>query len=231
MGHTQRTRTHGQQTRYGHSISYVMPDDGRGSPIYGTSPNRDLAACGSAGTVAAVPRAQPVFAVARPAHKRQRTTSLVHTPENNCRQYDHRSSSNNVAMEVTTGDNNGACSDGSSDWDDWADAMVAQGQPTEAAVAAAVDDNVGLGPGSAHAEEEAWVRSMIEQGTDASVVQEEDSRAWDYVLEMAVQEADGDGERQGTGEWVSDNWAMFCLSFDELRRILGCWLVFSPGTF
>lgn len=88
-------------------------------------------------------------------------------------------------------------SDASSDWDDWADAMVAQGQPADD-TAAPIEGNSGacLEVGPEAEEEEAWVRSMIEQGSDGSVVQGVDSRAWDYVLQMAVE---GDDRAH---EWV-----------------------------
>lgn len=75
-----------------------------------------------------------------------------------------------------------------SDWDDWADAMVAQGEPADTVTATG---GAGEVPGGAAAageeEEEAWVKSMMDQGTDRSVVQDADSRAWDYVLQMAVE--------------------------------------------
>lgn len=90
-----------------------------------------------------------------------------------------------------------AASDASSDWDDWADAMVAQGQPpddTPVPTEGNSGDFLEVGPEAE--EEEAWVRSMIEQGSDGSVVQGVDSRAWDYVLQMAVE---GDDRAH---EWV-----------------------------
>lgn len=98
---------------------------------------------------------------------------------------------NNVAADDPGNALQSADSDASSDWDDWADAMVAQGEPS-AAVAAAATAASAAGQsqeeeGKEAAEEEAWVRSMLEQGTSGSVVQDAHSRAWDYVLQMAVE--------------------------------------------
>lgn len=92
-----------------------------------------------------------------------------------------------------------AASDASSDWDDWADAMVAQGQPPDDTAVPTGGSSSGdcLEEGPEAAEEEAWVRSMVEQGSDGSVVQGVGSRAWDYVLQMAVE-----GDARASHEWV-----------------------------
>lgn len=83
----------------------------------------------------------------------------------------------------------------SSDWEDWADAMEGQDEPARDAAEEAEKNTVeGASDGcrgGPDAEEEAWVKSMVDQGTDCSVVQGADSRAWDYVLEMAIQEVSG----------------------------------------
>lgn len=109
-----------------------------------------------------------------PPVKRQRTASPLLLP----------ASAKHNNEDYNTMD---AASDASSDWDDWADAMVAQGQPPGDATVP-IEGNSGgyLEVGPEAEEEEAWVKSMIEQGSDGSVVQGVDSRAWDYVLQMAV---------------------------------------------
>lgn len=146
-------------------------------------------------------------AVAQRVAKRQRIASSLPIPLGT--KNEHNS---DVDMDATaTPDRQGdrADSDASSDWDDWADAMVAQGEPLEETAAPATGDNNSghtLDP-DGQAEEEAWVRSMIEQGTLGSVVQAADSRAWDYVLQMAVEEESRDAQ-QGSGEWVSERRTM-----------------------
>lgn len=107
-------------------------------------------------------------------------------------------------MEVAAGKDVSGDSDASSDWGDWADAMVATddepAKQTAAAAAITSRGNMG-GLSGEQEEEEAWVRSMIEQGTDGSVVQDADSRAWDYVLQMAVQER---GVRVTVSTYIAD---------------------------
>ena len=147
-------------------------------------------------------------AVAQRVAKRQRT-SLFATPSTN--------ENSDVDMDITAvaaaaaadGHGDGADSEASSDWGDWADAMVAQGEPPGAAAAspATGDNDNGLTERDVQAEDEAWVRGMIEQGTLGSVVQAADSRAWDYVLQMAVEE-EGRDAQQRCGEWVRERRAM-----------------------
>ncbi|CAN0026924.1 unnamed protein product [Scytosiphon promiscuus] len=89
-----------------------------------------------------------------------------------------------------------AASDASSDWDDWADAMVAQGEP---AAEASAEDTAGEGGAgsivdSTGREDDEWVQTMMDQGTLGSVVESVESRAWDYVLQMVV---DGGEEYSG----------------------------------
>lgn len=87
------------------------------------------------------------------------------------------------AMDVT-GESEGSESD-SSDWDGWADAMVSQGDCGDsAAIGAERQDNVFSKTDN---QEEAWIKSMIDQGTDRSVIQKADSRAWEYAIKMAVE--------------------------------------------
>ena len=117
-----------------------------------------------------------------------------------------------VDMDATAaadGQEDGADSEASSDWDDWADAMIGQGEPPEAPSAspAAGDNNNGHTEIDGQAKEEAWVRSMIQQGTLGSVVQAEDSHAWDHVLQMAVEE-EGEDAQWSYGEWVRGRRAM-----------------------
>lgn len=78
----------------------------------------------------------------------------------------------------------------SSDWEDWADAQVAQGDPMDETEKNEVPTNksgVASAKNSTDAEEEAWMRGMMDQGTDGSVVQEMDTKAWEYVLQVAVE--------------------------------------------
>lgn len=115
-----------------------------------------------------------------------------------------------AAAQAADGQGDGADSEASSDWGDWADAMVAQGEPPEAAGTSPTtgDNNNGHIERDGQVEDEAWVRSMIEQGTLGSVVQAADSRAWDYVLQMAVEEEEGRDAQQSYGEWVRERRAM-----------------------
>lgn len=117
-----------------------------------------------------------------------------------------------------------AASDASSDWDDWADAMVAQGEPSSDAAGAASEGVDGDGDDLVRTreerEEEAWVLSMVEQGTERSVVQAAESSAWDYALQMAV-EAEVNAERGLEGEWVraTMNYCMHeCTSYKQLEE-------------
>lgn len=93
-----------------------------------------------------------------------------------------------TAMDVV-GDETGSDSN-SSDWGDWADAMVAQGEPANPGAPGAGSGGA-RGDGSAEtgddAEEEAWMKAMIDQGTECSVVQESDSRGWEYAMQLAVE--------------------------------------------
>lgn len=102
-----------------------------------------------------------------------------------------------VAQPPANGDNSSsrsrAGSNASSDWDDWADAMVAQGEPPgeSAAAGGAPGGGVGGGGGGGMAvdeQDEEWVRSLMEQGTVGSVIEGMESPAWDYVLQMVVEE-------------------------------------------
>ncbi|CBN76620.1 expressed unknown protein [Ectocarpus siliculosus] len=107
-----------------------------------------------------------------------------------------------VAPQPTNGDNSSsrsrADSNASSDWDDWADAMVAQGEPPgeSAAAGGAPGGGVGGGGGGGMAvdeQDEEWVRSLMEQGTVGSVIEGMESPAWDYVLQMVVEERERGG--------------------------------------
>lgn len=143
--------------------------------------------------------------------KRQRT-SLFATPntnENSDVDMDMDAAAV-AAAQAADGQGDGADSEASSDWGDWADAMVAQGEPPEAAGTSPTtgDNNNGHIERDGQVEDEAWVRSMIEQGTLGSVVQAADSRAWDYVLQMAVEEEEGRDAQQSYGEWVRERRAM-----------------------
>lgn len=93
----------------------------------------------------------------------------------------------------------------SSDWGDWADAQVAQSSSPKRVESSSREGTPCEQGGPHSAEEDAWIHSMIDQGTDRSVVQGLDSRAWDYVLQMAVEsEAEGvhGGQLPHMGEWV-----------------------------
>lgn len=101
----------------------------------------------------------------------------------------------------------------SSDWGDWADAQVAQSSSPKREGALSGEGTPGQQGAPPSAEEDAWIRSMMDQGTDRSVVQGAESRAWDYVLQMAVEvEAQGvnDGQLPHRGEWVSV--CKYCIS-------------------
>lgn len=95
---------------------------------------------------------------------------------------------NDDDMDVTTAPadrKSRAGSDASSDWDDWADAMVAQGErPAEAAATGAAAG--GSSPTDGYEDDE-WVRTMMEQ---PSVVLGADNHVWDYVLQMVVEEGE-----------------------------------------
>ena len=81
-----------------------------------------------------------------------------------------------------------AASDASSDWGDWADRQVAQGDSPGDAGAEAVGG--GGAVGSSHGkndEDDQWVRKQMEQ---PSAVLAADDRAWDYVLQMVVDEGE-----------------------------------------
>lgn len=75
-----------------------------------------------------------------------------------------------------------AASDASSDWGDWADAMVAQGERPagEPTTAGAEGDS----PTDGYEDDDEWVRTMMEQ---PSVVLGADNHVWDYVLQMVVE--------------------------------------------
>ena len=192
-----------------------MPNDSQHNPLR----NRPDRSGSSTYTVAAAQRVA----------KRPRIASLATTATPSTNEH----SSSDVDMDVPAaagGRGDGTNSDASSDWDDWADAMVAQGEPPEDSTTPATgDDNTGhtLEP-NAQAQEEAWVRSMIEQGTLGSVVQAADSRAWDYVLQMAVEE-EGRESQQGSGEWVRGNGE--CCVADALRSWCGCGGLIAPQFF
>lgn len=113
-------------------------------------------------------------------HKKQRI-SPPQTPNSTSRETDDN-------MDVTTAPTDPksrAGSDVSSDWDDWADAMVAQGErPTKTE---AVDAAGGGGNPIDRCEEDEWVRTMMEQ---PSVVLDADNHVWDYVLQMVVEEGE-----------------------------------------
>lgn len=145
--------------------------------------------------------------VAQRVAKRQRTSLFATTGTNENSDVDMDVTA--VAAAVADGHGDGANSEASSDWDDWADAMVAQGEPPETAAASPAKGDNDNGPTErdGQAEDEAWVRGMIEQGTLGSVVQAADSRAWDYVLQMAVEE-EGRDAQQSCGEWVRERRAM-----------------------
>ena len=106
----------------------------------------------------------------------------------------------------------GNASDASSDWGDWADAQMTQGgSPKRAGTSAGEGTSGELGarriglPAAADDEDEAWVRSMVDQGTDCSVVQGADSTAWDYVLQMAVEagvRSESGAQLHRRDEWV-----------------------------
>ncbi|CAN0300671.1 unnamed protein product, partial [Ectocarpus sp. 8 AP-2014] len=107
-----------------------------------------------------------------------------------------------VARQPTNGDSSSsrsrADSNASSDWDDWADAMVAQGEPPGESAAAGGAPGGGVGGGggggmAADEQDEEWVRSLMEQGTVGSVIEGMESPAWDYVLQMVVEEREQGG--------------------------------------
>ncbi|CAM9728086.1 unnamed protein product [Ectocarpus sp. 13 AM-2016] len=107
-----------------------------------------------------------------------------------------------VAPQPTNGDNSSGRSridsNASSDWDEWADAMVAQGEFSgeSAAAGRAPGGGVGGGGGGGMAvdeQDEEWVRSLMEQGTVGSVIEGMESPAWDYVLQMVVEERERGG--------------------------------------
>ncbi|CAM9369096.1 unnamed protein product [Ectocarpus fasciculatus] len=100
--------------------------------------------------------------------------------------------------DSSVGNRSRADSNASSDWDDWADAMVAQGEPPgeSAAAGGAPGGGVGGGGGGGMAvdeQDEEWVRSLMEQGTVGSVIEGMESPAWDYVLQMVVEERERGG--------------------------------------
>ncbi|CAM9095403.1 unnamed protein product, partial [Hapterophycus canaliculatus] len=92
-------------------------------------------------------------------------------------------------------------SDASSDWDDWADAMVSQGEPVSEATDAAPAGEAGAGStaDSPKGEDDQWAQTMMDQGTLGSVVEGVESRAWDYVLQMVVD----DGEQSSGATTVA----------------------------
>lgn len=93
-----------------------------------------------------------------------------------------------------------AVSDASSDWDDWADAMVAQGEPVAEAKGAATAGEAGAGSAvdSIDGEDDQWAQTMMDQGTLGSVIEGAESRAWDYVLQMVVDEGEVRGLESGS---------------------------------
>lgn len=80
----------------------------------------------------------------------------------------------------------GSGSESSSDWGEWADALVKQ----ETGVGVdghELDGRGGSGKPVGPADQDAlWAQSMMDQGTHRSVVLNADHEAWDVVLRMAV---------------------------------------------
>lgn len=102
----------------------------------------------------------------------------------------------------------------SSDWEDWANAMVVQGEAADGeAIARESEGREADSSTGPEAEEEAWMKRMMDQGTDRSVVQDADSRAWDYVLQMAVE-----AERSLVGAWSEKRWERNPEKVQNLRR-------------
>lgn len=81
-----------------------------------------------------------------------------------------------------------ADSDASSDWGDWANLQEAQGEPAgEKGAGAAAEGADRTGNKSENEDDEEWVRSQMAQ---PSAVVDADNRAWDYVLQMVVDEGE-----------------------------------------
>lgn len=83
---------------------------------------------------------------------------------------------------VSPGRESRAASDASSDWGDWADKQVAQGEPPGDMTLEAVGEG-GAVDSSGTNEDDQWVLQQMEQ---PSAVLGADNRAWDYVLQQIV---------------------------------------------
>lgn len=91
-----------------------------------------------------------------------------------------------VMMSAGRGESR-AASDASSDWGDWADRQVAQGDTPGDAAVEAVGEGSGVDSSGKNEEDDQWVRKQMEQ---PSAVLSADNRAWDYVLQMVVDEGE-----------------------------------------
>ncbi len=92
-------------------------------------------------------------------------------------------------METTERDSvQCADSDASSDWGDWANLQEAQGEPVGEKEAGAAAEGAGsTGNKSENEDDDEWVRSQMAQ---PSAVVDADNRAWDYVLQMVVDQGE-----------------------------------------
>lgn len=96
-------------------------------------------------------------------------------------------------MEVMSPDWDGrTASEASSDWGDWADRQVAQGETSGDVAAETAGEGSAVDSASNNEEEDQWVRKQLEQ---PSAVLGAENRAWDYVLQQIVLEEGevGDG--------------------------------------
>eukprot|EP00903_Cladosiphon_okamuranus_P017066 g15728.t1 len=127
-----------------------------------------------------------------------------------------------------------AASDASSDWGDWADKQVAQGDTPGDTTMESSREGSGVSSSSGKDEEdEQWVRKQMEQ---PSAVLTADNRAWDYVLQMVVdegeevsgaatvtspvQEVTGAAATEFVSRWLRSNLPIALPSFNALGGLM-----------
>lgn len=84
---------------------------------------------------------------------------------------------------MSAGRESRAASDASSDWGDWADRQVAQGETPADNAAEAAGQSSAVDSSGENEEDDVWVRKQMEQ---PSAVLGADNRAWDYVLQQMI---------------------------------------------
>eukprot|EP00752_Nemacystus_decipiens_P001428 g1408.t1 len=94
---------------------------------------------------------------------------------------------NDLDVMSAAGRESRAVSDASSDWGDWADRQVAQGEASGDVVIEAAGGGSAVDGSGKDDEDDQWVRKQMEQ---PSAVLAADNRAWDYVLQMVVDEGE-----------------------------------------